>query len=233
VRLRRALGRVPFARSAWHLGRELKDVILYTAARARADYEQEFARTRDPWAFETDPVAGRERFNRELAMLDAVSGGRRFRRALEVGCAEGAFTELLASHCELLLAVDISPIALARARERCDWGARVQFAEWDLRADPVPDAFDLVVVEGVLDCICQPWALRAARDKLVGALVPGGYLLAGNPRYTEAVEAAWWDRHLIRGGKWIDACLAEHPWSRIVSTVREPTYVDTLFQKIG
>ena len=229
--LRRTLGRVPFARSAWHLAGELKDLVVYTSTRARADYEQEFAGSRDPWSFETDPVAGRDRFNREQAMLNAVRGGRRFTRALEVGCAEGMFTERLAPLCEELLAVDISPVALARARARCAWGSPVRFADWDLRADPVPGAFDLVVVEGVLDCFCQPWAFRAARDKLVAALVPGGYLLAGNPRNTTITEGAWWGRYLIRGGKWIDACLSEHPRLSVESTSWEPTYVDTLFRK--
>ena len=110
--LRRTLGRVPFARNAWHLARELKNVVAYGAARARADFEQEFAGARDPWSFETDPVAGHHRFNRELALLEAVRGGRRFTRALEVGCAEGMFTERLAPLCGELLAVDISPVAL-------------------------------------------------------------------------------------------------------------------------
>ena len=229
--LRRTLGRVPFARSAWHLARELKNVVAYGAARARADFEQEFAGARDPWSFETDPVAGHHRFNRELALLEAVRGGRRFTRALEVGCAEGMFTQRLAPLCGELLAVDISPVALARARARGAWGSHVRFANWDLRADPVPGRFELVVVEGVLDCFCQPWALRAARDALVTALVPGGYLLAGNPRGTSIIEDAWWGRYLRRGGKWIDAYLAEHPCLSAESSAREPTYVDTLFRK--
>ncbi len=218
--LRRTLGRVPFARNAWHLARELKNVVAYGAARARADFEQEFAGARDPWSFETDPVAGHHRFNRELALLEAVRGGRRFTRALEVGCAEGMFTQRLAPLCGELLAVDISPVALARARARGAWGSHVRFANWDLRADPVPGRFELVVVEGVLDCFCQPWALRAARDALVTALVPGGYLLAGNPRGTSIIEDAWWGRYLRRGGKWIDAYLAEHPCLSVESSAR-------------
>ena len=40
-------------------------------------------------------------------MVDSVRGGKRFRNALEIGCAEGAFTELLADRCHSLLAVDI------------------------------------------------------------------------------------------------------------------------------
>jgi SAM-dependent methyltransferase len=231
--LRRTLGRVPLLRSTWHLTRELQPLVFYGAARARADYEREFAHARDPWAFETDPVAGRDRFNRELAMVDAVARGGRFSRALEIGCAEGMFTEGFASRCDQLLAVDISPVALERARERCAWGSHVRFAEWDLRTDPLPGSFDLVVVEGVLDCFCQPWVFRAARDKIVSALVPGGYLLAGHPRQAGVTESAWWGRVLVRGGKWIDAALSEHSELSVVSRVWEPRYVDTLFRKAG
>ena len=96
---------------------------------------------------------------------------------------------------------------------------------------PAGDYEVIVVVEGVLDCFCQPWAFRAARDKLVASLVPGGYLLAGNPRNTTITEGAWWGRYLIRGGKWIDACLSEHPRLSVEYTSWEPTYVDTLFRK--
>ena len=219
------------ARSAWHLAREVKPLLLDSPARARAEYEAEFARARDPWRFETDPVAGRDRFARELAMLDAARGPARFARALEIGCAEGAFTELLEPRCESLLGVDVSPIALGRARARRPWSPGVRFEEWDLGLDPMPARFDLIVAEGVLDCFCRPRRLRAACEKIVAALQPGGYLLAGNPRQSEVSETAWWGRWLIRGGKWIDVCLASHPALRVAAAARTGSYVDTLFQK--
>ncbi len=230
--LRQVLRQIPMARSAWHLAREVKPLLLDSPARARGEYEAEFARARDPWGFETDPVAGRDRFDRELAMLDAVRGPSCFGRALEVGCAEGAFTELLERRCESLLAVDVSPIALGRARTRRHWGPGVCFEEWDLGLDPMPATFDLIVAEGVLDCFCRPRRLRAACAKIVAALRPGGYLLAGNPRQSEVSETARWGRWLIRGGKWIDAFLAGHPALRVAATAPTGSYVDTLFQKV-
>jgi SAM-dependent methyltransferase len=232
MRVRRALGRVPLVRSTWHLARQIKPLLLDSAARARAEYDAEFARARDPWAFETDPVAGRDRFLRELRMLDAVRGGTRFRRALEIGCAEGMFTELLAPRCEQLLAVDVSPIALERARARRPWEPGVEIREWDLRLDPIPSGLDLIVAESVLDCFCRPAALRAAREKLVAALEPGGYLLVGHPRQGEVSESAWWGRWLIRGGKWIDVFLRRDSRLAAVSTASENMYIDTLFQKV-
>ena len=165
-------------------------------------------------------------------MLDAVRGGLRFQRALEVGCSEGLFSGSLAARCESVLAVDISPIALARARERCRWSNHVRFAEWNLRRDPVPGTYDLIVVESVFEYFHRPSAIRAARAKLVDALSPGGYLLVGNSRESEVVESAWWGKPLIRGAQWIDVFMAEHPRLRVVATVADDFYVDTLFRKI-
>ena len=58
-------------------------------------FERMFAGTPDPWEFETSPY---EQAKYEHT-LDAL-GERRFRRALEIGCANGVLTERLAGHCE-------------------------------------------------------------------------------------------------------------------------------------
>jgi len=69
-----------------------------------------------PW----DYASPREqaRFHHAAELLDVVRGNTCFRKALEVGCAEGAFTEFLAPRCESLLAVDVSAAALERALTR-------------------------------------------------------------------------------------------------------------------
>lgn len=48
---------------------------------------------------------------------DALAG-RRYGRALEIGCAHGVLTSRLIGLCDTLLAVDISTKALAKARDR-------------------------------------------------------------------------------------------------------------------
>jgi len=151
----------------------------------------------------------------------------------EIGCAEGTFTAMLASRCDSLLAVDISPTALDRARTRCNAVSHVRFAEWDLRRDTPTDVFDLVVVMDVLTYFARLSALRKARDKLVAAARPGGYLLIANPRQAEIFETAWWGRHLLRGGKWINAFIAEHHDLRLVTAVTDNSSVYTLLRKVS
>jgi 2-polyprenyl-3-methyl-5-hydroxy-6-metoxy-1,4-benzoquinol methylase len=151
-------------------------------------------------------------------MLDAVRGAARFAKALEVGCAEGMFTEMLAPRCESLLAVDISPVALARAQRRCQADEHVQFAEWDLRVDPLPGTYDLIVIIHALEYIRNPLAVRRARNKLMNSLRPGGYLLVGTMKVAEIYENAWWGRYLLRSGQHINNFFAAHPALELVNT---------------
>ena len=73
----------------------MKHFLLDSSKRTRADFDVEFTRCEDPWGYDTSE--GQKRLRRALGMLDAARGARRFRQALEIGCAAGAFTELLAS----------------------------------------------------------------------------------------------------------------------------------------
>jgi O-antigen/teichoic acid export membrane protein/SAM-dependent methyltransferase len=220
--LRRILRRVGFLRSTYYLLLAGREAMTDSSASGRAELDHTFGPKPDPWDYETIEVRGRRRFQREVEMLDAVRGGARFQRVLEVGCAEGAFTELLAERSESLLAVDISPVALARARSRRQWGDHVRFDQWDLRSlhrAALPGTFDLIVIVHVMNYIRSPRFLRAVRVKLVEGLCPGGYLLLGNESQPDAVMGnSWWSRYLIRGGKWINAFITEHPALRVIDT---------------
>jgi O-antigen/teichoic acid export membrane protein/SAM-dependent methyltransferase len=235
-RLRGILRRVGFLRSVWHFMLAVKDALRDSSARQRAELNREFERSVDPWDYATNPLE-RQRHRREAEMLDAVRGGEKFEDALEVGCAEGIFTEILAERCESLFAVDISPVALARARARRAWDDRVRFAEWDLRVDPLPGTYDLIVVVHTLELLQNPLALRRARAKLVEGLRPGGYLLVGcTGDYDSPAAQAWWGRYLLRGGQRINGFIAQHPALRVISTTVSPVprsvSHDVLLQKV-
>jgi O-antigen/teichoic acid export membrane protein/2-polyprenyl-3-methyl-5-hydroxy-6-metoxy-1,4-benzoquinol methylase len=219
--LRRSLRRVGFLRSTYYLMLALQEAWRDTPASGRAELDSTFAQRRDPWDFETNELRGRKRYVWEAQMLDAVRGKTRFPQALEVGCAEGAFTEVLEGRCESLLAVDISPVALARARERQPWADHVRFDQWDLRSlqnGPLPGSFDLIVVVHALNYIRRPSYLRAVRARLVEGLRPGGYLLVANEAFDTVAQTSWWSKYLIRGGKWINAFIAEHPALEVIDT---------------
>lgn len=216
-RLRHLLARARFLRSGYYLLLAIREAMTDSPARGRTELDQEFRRREDPWDYATVSYQ-RDRIRTEVEMLDVIRGSGRFANALEVGCAEGMFTELLAERCDALLAVDISPVALARARQRLRAQEHVRFAELDLRVDPLPETYDLIVVIHALEYIRNPIHVRRARNKLVNGLRPGGYLLVGTMKVTEMHENAWWGRYFLRSGKRINAFFAEHPALKVVRT---------------
>src|ERR1700761_7588647 len=76
-----------------------------------ADYfEAKFSEDIDPWQFRTSAYE-QDKFQ---ATIDALSRPR-YERALEIGCAIGVLSARLAAHCELLIAIDASSVAIAEA----------------------------------------------------------------------------------------------------------------------
>lgn len=216
-RFRHTLARIGFLRSGYFLLRSIREAMLDSPARGQAELNQEFEPHEDPWNYATVSYQ-RDRIRREVEMLDTFRGAARFANALEVGCAEGMFTEMLAPRCEALLAADISSVALARARRRLAKYEQVQFAQWDLRVDPMPDSYDLIVIIHALEYIRNPLYVRRARAKLVNSLRPGGYLLVGTMKVAEIYEDAWWGKFLLRSGKRINNFFAEHLALKVVRT---------------
>jgi SAM-dependent methyltransferase len=122
----------------------------------------------DPFGFDRSPEESLK-FERTLELC----GNGRFGRALEIGCSEGAFTERLAPRCESLLAVDISGLAIERARERLH---ALEHVRLEVRALPVdfPDGpFDLIVASDVF----YYWPIEdvvSIVPRIEQALAPGG-----------------------------------------------------------
>ena len=88
----------------------------------RPDFAALFARHEDPWDY--GAAYEQEKYERTLALLPSA----RSDRALEIGCAEGRFTERLAARASSVLAVDVAPAALRRAAARCAASRHVRFA---------------------------------------------------------------------------------------------------------
>src|SRR6516162_5153608 len=76
----------------------------------RDHYEREWSRG-DPWEPNT-PDVERAKFGRQLQLL----GDRHYARVLELGCGNGRFTALLAGLADTVVALDVAPSAVARAR---------------------------------------------------------------------------------------------------------------------
>jgi 2-polyprenyl-3-methyl-5-hydroxy-6-metoxy-1,4-benzoquinol methylase len=224
--VRSTVAKVPFLRNVWHFVRAFFEFVR-DPWRKPSYFERHFA-TPDPWGYETGEE--HKRLLRAMSMLENIQHGK-FRQALEVGCAEGIFTEMLSERCESLVAADFATTALQRARMRPP-NAQIHFDIFDLRHDPIPGTFDLVTAMDVLDTIFRPGVLKRVRDKLVGALEPGGYLLLVSTRQDKMFETEWWGRLLLRGGKNISDFIAAHPCLRMVSADTTDTHVFALFRKV-
>jgi SAM-dependent methyltransferase len=138
----------------------------------REYFEGLYEASDDPWDFSTSDYE-REKYARTLAAL----GGRRFGRALEVGCSIGVFTAMLAPYCGELLAVDASERAVALARKRLESVSNVRVERRTMPEETPEGPFDLIVVSEVLYYFDRETMLAALRG-LEAALNPGGTLLA-------------------------------------------------------
>lgn len=134
-------------------------------------FENMFAADPDPWRFESSAYE-RAKYDHTIAAL----GGRRYRRGLEIGCANGVLTSRLAPHIDELIAVDVSASALASARRRCADLAGVRFKQMTFPEQAPHGKFDLIVVSEV----AYYWSnqdLVAAGRWMAGALAQDGRAL--------------------------------------------------------
>jgi SAM-dependent methyltransferase len=102
----------------------------------------------DHWEFESSTFE-QARFARCLAVLER----RHYPRVLELGCGAGAFTHHLARLADHLIALDISPTAIDRARTLEIGPAAVDFRQANIMEyDPQTEGpWDLIVLS---DTIC-------------------------------------------------------------------------------
>jgi SAM-dependent methyltransferase len=110
--------------------------------KAEAFFEELWKRG-DPWSLETS-VFERAKYERQLAIL----GGRRYPRALEIGCGAGSFSRFLTRVADQVVALDISATAIARARAMSPDSKFLDFRvgnimDYDLEAE---GPWDLVVM---------------------------------------------------------------------------------------
>lgn len=217
--------------------------------------DERTGREREHWSrFDGDPEvlfgwstpAGRLRARRRA---DLVAQGARLGpgvRALEVGCGTGLFTELWAATGASLVAVDLSPDLLARARAR-GLPATVKLLERRFEDCDVEGPFDAVIGSSVLHHLALDQALARMRD----LLKPGGRIafaepnmlnpqialtknipflkrLAGDSPDETAFVAPWLARDLRRAG-FGDIAIAPFDWLH-PST---PTALIGLVQRAG
>lgn len=119
------------------------------------------------------------------AMLRTVAG-EGVATALEVGPGSGLYLPLLAELAKEVVASDIEPSFLERAREQLADRANVAFMVDDITRTQLPAAhFDLILCTEVLEHI---GAWRAALGSMARLLRPGGALVLSTPQPHSPIE---------------------------------------------
>jgi len=140
---------------------------------------------------------------RELALLE----GRRYRRALEVGCGAGFFTRLAAGLADRTVALDLSEVAIARARAAGAPGPVDYRVANVMEYDPVTEGpWDLVVMNETvyyLGWLYSFFEVGWLASQLFEATRGGGRLLMANTfslsqDYLHRTWLIWTYRDLFR-----------------------------------
>lgn len=162
--------------------------------------------TPDPWRLESNPFE-HERYNR---MLNLARAHGPFERGLEVGCAAGVFTELLAPYCRTLHVVDVLPAAVERASRRTRGRQGITWEVASVCDSFAPGkTFDLIVVAEVLCYMPDLRTLSQAINQLASRLEPGGLLIFGS-----AVDATCERWGLVAGAE-----TAMREWDRLLRQI--------------
>jgi SAM-dependent methyltransferase len=126
----------------------------------------------DPFGFDSQPEENLK-FDRTLELC----GPGPFDHVLEIGCSEGALTELLYPIAKSVLAIDVSSAAVERATLRFRDVPNVRVERRAFPSQLPTGEFDLVVASDVLYYLDLP-KLRSSLQAVENALRPGGAFVA-------------------------------------------------------
>lgn len=145
----------------------------------------------DPWRLGTNLFEAR-RYAIILDMMRAHAGGNDavFAHGLEVGCAAGVFTSLLAPRCKALHVIDVMPAAVTRAAAKLKDRGNIEWEVGSVTDDfAAGKTFDVIVVAEVLCYLPDLETLARAVDRIAAKLAPGGLLVFGSA--IDSVTRRW------------------------------------------
>jgi len=197
-------------------------------AYGRHHFEALFAKGEDPWSYCSSYE--QTKYDQTLSLLPSVAG----KRVLEIGCAEGRFTQQLAPLTGTLLVADISEIALARTAERCAGMTNIRYQQMDLASDEIPGTFDLIVCSELLYYMGDVAALKQIGEKLARALSGGGHLVTAHANLAvDDPDAPGFDWQMPYGAKKIGETFAAVEDLVFETELRSTVYRIQSFRKRG
>ncbi|MBI4056947.1 MAG: methyltransferase domain-containing protein [Elusimicrobia bacterium] len=187
----------------------LKTLILKLHDRLnRRKFERLFHSRKDPYRYGTLEFE-RRRYDLMLRFI----GDRHYLNALEVGCAEGHFTEKLFTFCQNITTMDVSETAIERARKKFENNSHIQIIQANIRDwFPKPiSSFNLIVLSEVLyylgerndiirfTGIAQETCLRPVSSKLVNLLSKNGRILLAHSHASGERRSREFYREILQG----------------------------------
>lgn len=148
--------------------RDLPESDAVSGSLPGAYFDALYARSPDPWSFETSEY--------ELAKYQATLSAlphADYASALEIGCSIGVLTLMLAPRCKALLAMDPARRALERARARCAGQPHIRLVEGRVPEDFPNGIFDLILLSEVIYYLDADDVGRLA-ERVTHAIAPGG-----------------------------------------------------------
>jgi SAM-dependent methyltransferase len=180
-------------------------------------FEAMYEAAPDPWGFE-DRWYERRKYAISLAQLPQ----RRYRSAFEPGCSIGVLTKMLARRCDRLLSCDLAAAAVASAARRTRDMPHVLVERRDIPRQWPAGRFDLLVFSEILYYFGDR-DLAQVLDRGVGALCPGGTLLAVHWRHPVA--------DYPRSGDDVHRALAARPGLARLVSHQEPDFVAEIYTR--
>lgn len=194
----------------------------------RGYFEGLFARSPDPWKY-TSPYET-VKYEQTMSLLPPGPIGQ----ALEIGCAEGHFTEQLAARVDRLTAADVSQIALERAASRCRSFANISYSHIDLSKDDVGRGFDLIVCSEILYFMGSRDNLCLVARRLADGLNYDGHLVMAHAHLiVDEPDRPGFDWPHPFGAKTISDVFAAQPDLRLAKEIRTPLYRIQAFRKVA
>jgi len=141
--------------------------------RGKIYFEYLYSKKDDVWDYKTSKYE----LNKYQRSFDAL-GGQRFKSSLEIGCSIGVFTNMLADISDNVTAIDISDIAINKAKVECINKNNISFRQSDLFQFNTNVQFDLVCAAEVLYYLADNEAMiESVVKNITKMLSTGGKLL--------------------------------------------------------